>query len=245
MAAMARHVRNRKRNRHGTAFWDHEYKHAEHLALSTEPSEDLKKFIRWLRRQSGRQWLNPTESVTDLGCGNGRHLIYLAECFGLRGVGYDNSGGAIAEARKLSSGYNLTYEQRSIADPLPIPDASQALVLDMMSSHFLSAENRQSLRKEIFRVLKPGGFLFMKTFLRDGDLHTRRLLKDTPAEEKNTYIHPIMGVAEHVYSEKELVDFIQENFIVHRTYPSHKHVSRGKAKKRRTICIYAEKDPYK
>jgi cyclopropane fatty-acyl-phospholipid synthase-like methyltransferase len=79
---MARHVKNHKRNRHGTAFWDKEYTNAEHLALSTEASEDLEKFTRWLERQSKRTILNATSSAIDLGCGNGRNLVYLANAFG-------------------------------------------------------------------------------------------------------------------------------------------------------------------
>ena len=78
---MARHVKNHKRNRHGTAFWDQEYAKPEHLALSTEVSEDLEKFTRWLERQTKRTLLNPACSVIDFGCGNGRNLIYLAQQF--------------------------------------------------------------------------------------------------------------------------------------------------------------------
>lgn len=241
---MARHVKNHKRNRHGTAFWDQEYTKAEHLALSTEASEDLEKFTRWLERQTKRTILNPTSSAIDLGCGNGRNLVYLAQNFGMHGVGYDSSHAAIQEAKRLSQGMNLTYTTRSIAGALEVPDQSQALALDMMTSHFLKQDERTMLRDEIYRVLKPGGFLFMKTFLRDKDLHTKRLIAEQPGEEENAYIHPIIGVQEYVYSEDELVAFLEEKFIVHKTYPSHKHVLKGKARKRRTIAIYAEKDPY-
>ncbi len=241
---MARHVKNNKRNRHGTAFWDQEYTNAEHLALSIEVSEDLEKFTRWLERQTKRILLNPTSSVIDLGCGNGRNLIYLAKKFGMRGVGYDSSGAAIKEAKRLSEGYQLHYETRSMVGPLTVPDASQTLALDMMSSHFLKKEERAILRDEIHRVLKPGSFLFMKTFLSDGDLHTKRLIEERPGDEEGSYIHPVIGVQEYAYSESELIAFLEEKFIVHKTYPSHKHVSKGKARKRRTISVYVEKDPY-
>jgi ubiquinone/menaquinone biosynthesis C-methylase UbiE len=115
----------------------------------------------------------------------------------------------------------------------------------MMTSHFLNKEERLGLRDEIFRVLKPGGYLFMKTFLKDEDLHTRRLLKEHPSSEEGAYIHPVMGVSEYVYSEDELVEFLSTHFIIHKIYRSHKHAFRGQARKRRTITIYAEKDPYR
>ncbi len=241
---MARHVKNNKRNRHGTAFWDQEYTKAEHLALSTDASDDLEKFTRWLERQTKLSLLNPLSSVVDLGCGNGRNLVYLARTYGMRGIGYDSSAAAIKEAQRLSEGLNLSYEVRSIAGRFDILDETQMLALDMMSSHFLKKDERTLLRDEIHRILKPGGYLFMKTFLRDKDLHTKRLISENPADEENAYIHPVIGVQEYVYSEEELVDFLGEKFIVHKTYPSHKHVSRGKARKRRTIAVYAQKDPY-
>lgn len=241
---MARHVKNHKRSRHGTAFWDQEYTKAEHLALSTDASEDLEKFTRWLERQTKRTLLNPLSSTVDFGCGNGRNMLYLAQKFGMRGIGYDSSDAAIKEAQRLGEGLPLFYQTRSIVGTFDIADHTQTLALDMMSSHFLKEPERVLLRDEIHRVLKPGGYLFMKTFLRDGDLHTKRLIAEQPGEEEHSYIHPVIGVQEYVYSEEDLYAFLSEKFIVKKMYPSHKHVSRGKALKRRTIAVYAEKDPY-
>ena len=244
---MARYVKNQKNRRHGTAFWDHEYTNAEHLSMSVEVSSDLEKFTRWLERQTKRSVLNPTSSVVDFGCGNGRNLLYLAGSFGMHGYGCDSSGAAIKEAKRLAEqeGANLKYEVRSMAGKHPqIADESQALALDMMSSHFLNKEERLLLRDEIYRVLKPGGYLFMKTFLKDDDLHTQRLLKERPGPEEGSYIHPVIGVPEYVYSQQELIDFLGEKFTIHKTYASHKHKSKGKARKRRTISVYAQKSPY-
>lgn len=242
----AKNFTRHKRKRHGTAFWDSEYSNPEHLALSVEASEELEKFCRFVERESGRTLLNPLSAAIDLGCGNGRNLHYLSRSYGMRGTGYDSSSAAIKEARSLAaqSELPLTYEVRSMAGELTIPDESQTIALDMMSSHFLTAAERTLLRDEIYRVLKPGGYLLMKTFLKDGDLHTKRLLEEHPGTEPGTYIHPVIGAAEYVYGETELADFLGERFIIHKTYASHKHVSKGKARKRRTIAIYAQKDPY-
>jgi len=237
-------IRKQKKKQHGAAFWDSEYKDAKHLALSTVHSEDLEKFTRWILRQKHIPLLSPTHSAIDVGCGNGRNLIFLAQMFGMSGVGYDISTSAINQARTASKDLPLSYEARSMAGPLTVPDASQHIALDMMSSHFLNAAEREALRDELFRVLVPGGYLFIKTFLADGDLHTRRLLADHPAGEPGSYIHPVIGVAEHAYTEEELVSFLSEKFIIRQIYRSHKHILRGKARKRRTITIYAEKDLY-
>lgn len=225
----------------GQAFWNAEYKTGNHLALSDNPSEDLAKFTRWLERDSGRAYLNPTASVLDLGCGNGRNLIYLARNFGMKGTGYDISHEAIAQAKRASSDLLIEYQARSIANPLLVPDESQTLVLDMMTSHFLNAEERLNLLAEIVRVLKPGGWLFLKTFLRDDDEHAERLLRESPAEEKGSYIHPKIGLAEHVFTEMEIENALSKKFIIHKISKSHGHLRKNGTGKRRSISIYAQK----
>ncbi len=224
-----------ERKRKGKPFWDKEYQTGQHLALSTNPSEDLIKFTHWLTREYGRRYLNPTTSVLDLGCGNGRNLLYLTKTFGPRGVGYDTSKEALAQAKELSRGLPLEYQQRSIAEPLLVPTASQTLVLDMMTSHLLKETARENLHAEIARVLKPNGWLFFKTFLREGDVHAERLLREHPATEAGSYIHPKIGGVEHVFTEAEIATVLDEHFIIHRVTTSHRHY------KRRSISVYAQR----
>ena len=246
MAIKPNFVKKKKHKKHGATFWDTEYKNPTHLKLSTNPSEDLEKFTRWIIRQKYLEILSPDSHTLDVGCGNGRNLIYLNQTFGNRGVGYDVSKAAIAQAVAASSGLPISYTARNIAGSFDdIKDESQDLVLDMMTSHFLNKNERLGLRDEVHRVLKPGGFLFIKTFLKDGDLHTRRLLIDRPGSEEGSYIHPVMGVAEYVYSEEELFEFLSEKFIIRKIYRSHKHAHKGQARRRRTITMYVEKDRYK
>lgn len=228
----------------GKSFWDKEYggkKGRQHLALSMNPSEDLQKFVRFLERNSGREFLNPTLSVTDVGCGNGRNLIYLAQEFGMHGTGFDISRAAIDQARAASTELPLTYSVRSMVEPIPVPDESQALVLDMMASHFLKEPQREALRNEIFRILKPGGWFFFKTFLLDEDLNAAAMIRDYPANEPNSYIHPEIKVFEHVATEEEIEETVGSLFTIHKMYPSHRHLKSGRAHKRRSICVYAQK----
>ncbi len=226
-------------------FWNKEYKKTPrqegHLALSDNPSEDLIKFTRWLERQYDGVYLAPKDSVLDIGCGNGRNLIYLAKEFGIEGMGIDISKEAIAYAKKNSAGLPLAFETHSIAEAVPLPDGSQTLVLDMMTSHFLNAEEREHLRDEIARVLKPGGWLFFKTFLLEGDEHARRLLREHPAQERGSYIHPTFGGTEHVFTEEEIQKLLVPHFTIERTIKSHAHLRDGRAYKRRSISVYARK----
>lgn len=243
MAMKPNFTRKKKRKVHGATFWDKEYTNPEHLKLSENVSEDLAKFTRWLlRNEESAHLLSAGNNVIDAGCGNGRNLIFLAREFGMNGFGVDISSAAIAQAKKLSGELPIKYTVGTAGAPLPVPDESQALALDMMTSHFLDKAEREHLRDELYRALVQGGYLFMKTFLKDEDLHTARLLREHAGTEEGTYIHPVMGVAEYVYSEEELVKFLSERFIIRKIYRSHKHAFHGRARKRRTISIYAEKD---
>lgn len=226
----------------GKNFWNKQYKDPTHLALSDEPAEDLIKFTRWLMRREGRAHLNVTGAALDLGCGNGRNLVYLAEHFNMRGVGYDTSGEAIAQAKNLAKDLPLRFMIHDLRMPIPLPDQSVTLALDMMSSHVLRQAEREKLKEEILRVLKPGGFLFFKSFLLDEDRNAARMLRDTPGPEPGMYIHPEIGVPEYVWRERDIYTFFEPYFTIHKLERSHKHLTRrGDPWKRRTVCIYAEK----
>lgn len=230
-------------------FWNEEYQTSEHLALSAEPAEDLQKFARWLERTADPNPLAPKygggkPDVLDLGTGNGRNLVWLSQAYGCRGTGYDLSTEAIAQATRAAEGLPLSFEARSIAVPPLFPFANESfdVVLDMMTSHFLAEAERAALRDEIARLIRPGGYLFFKTFLAEEDQHVARLLREHPANEKGSYIHPEIGVMEHVYSEKELKEFFEPLFEIRKIDKSHKHIDRaGNAWKRRTVSVYLEK----
>jgi SAM-dependent methyltransferase len=230
-----------QKKRSGQAFWNDEYKKGGHLALSFNPSEDLQKFVRWLIRERGHEHLNVTSQVLDVGCGNGRNLHWLSEEYGIRGTGYDISTEAIKEAARRSAAEKLplTYTTRTMAGSIDLPDGSQSLVLDMMASHFLRADERDALIHEIARVLRPGGFLFYKTFLLDEDRHAARMLAENPGSEVQTYIHPKIGVAEHVSTEADIEAAYAPYFTIHKILKSHRH--KGAHAKRRSISVYMEK----
>ena len=226
-------------------FWDSEYSRPAHLALSDEPSEDLVKFTRWLERNYGRKFLNVTAQAVDVGCGNGRNLIFLAREFSMRGFGFDISKEAIAQATAVVKNeqlQQLQFQTGSLKEPIPLPDASAMLVLDMMSSHILKSAERESLRAEILRILKPSGWLFFKSFLLEEDAHAKRLLKEHPGPEEGMYVHPEIGVPEYVWTEETLRAFFEPYFTIHKIEKSHKHQhADGSAWKRRTISAYLEK----
>lgn len=233
-----------RRKRTGTQFWNKEYQKSGNFTLSHEPSEDLEKFCRYLEREHGKKYLNPLCQAVDLGCGNGRNLVYLSETYGMKGYGVDTSSEAIAQARAHATHKDLplTFSVGSIVDPLPLHDSTQTIVVDAMVSHVLKSEQRETMLKEIVRVLRPDGWLFFKTFLLDEDKNAAELLREYPGSEPGSYIHPTIGVEEHVFTDQEIHELLEPYFIVHKTYASHNHLRQGHGYKRRSISVYAQRN---
>ena len=81
MARKPNFTRRKKRKQHGEAFWDAEYKNPTHLKLSTNPSEDLEKFTRWVLRQKREDVFGPKASTLDVGCGTFIFLEISEHCY--------------------------------------------------------------------------------------------------------------------------------------------------------------------
>ncbi len=223
-------------------FWNNEYAVPKHLILSDEPSEDLITFARWAERNSEWPPFPQGGMVVDIGCGNGRNLIAVCKSGNMRGYGVDISDVAISQAAKASKDLPIEWRVGDLSDPIPLPDQSVDVVLDMMASHHLDKKERDALLKEIVRVIKSFGWLFFKTHVMDGDLHAKRLLQDHPSNEAGSYIHPRIGTQEHIWSEEEIHETFSPYFKIFKVQKSYRHVTReGKAHKRRTISVYMER----
>jgi SAM-dependent methyltransferase len=182
--------------------WEQEYRNPQFITLGIEPIAAIRDFAKWLRR---KQKVDMTDFVVlDLGCGNGKNLKYIIEQFAQSGIGYDISETAIAQARELAGDLPIRYEVRSIGDTFPLNDSSIDLVIDSTSSHALTLKERGKFLKEISRVLRPGGYLFIRTLAIEGDTNAKKLLKQFPGKESNTYVLPGTGMTERVASYEDL-----------------------------------------
>ncbi len=274
------------------AFWNKEYADPKHITMSFEPAGDLQSFERWGIRNAEWYPFPKDGLVLDIGCGNGRNIIYLCEKYGMKGFGVDVSGVAIDQAKehtrqapaiaakaladeasgsagqvlwqknswqkpapeKLASQntalekLDINYAIQSGGENIPLEDASVDVVLDMMTSHMLRKKEREAMVKEIARVAKPYAWFFFKTFILDADVHAKRLIQDHPdlggegqPPEENSYIHPRIGVYEHVWTEQEIYEFFRPYFKIHKMIKSYKHFRDGKPYKRRTVSVYMER----
>ena len=97
------------------------------------------------------------ESVLDVGCGTGRLLRrayrYWPEA---QLIGVDPADGMIERAKLLTP--NATFFT-SMAETLPLPDASVDLSLSTTSFHHW--QDQEAGIREIARVLRPGGYFIL------------------------------------------------------------------------------------
>ncbi len=194
--------------------WESEYRNPQFITLGTEPIADIRDFVKWLRK---KQQVDMTDFVVfDAGCGNGKNLNYLVEYFCKSGIGYDISETAIKFAKESLGDLSIRYEVQSIGENLPISDGSIDLVIDATSSHALNNTERGKFLSEISRITKPGGYYFLRTLALEGDANAKKLIKQFPGGDPNTYVLPGTGMTERVFTREDLEkDFGTDFTILH------------------------------
>jgi malonyl-CoA O-methyltransferase len=92
--------------------------------------------------------------VLELGCGTGRHSVWLAER-GAKVTALDFSDGMLAAARAKPGAGVIDFRQHDLHDPLPFPDGRFDLVVSALVLEHL--RDLGWFFREARRVLKPTG----------------------------------------------------------------------------------------
>jgi SAM-dependent methyltransferase len=159
--------------------------------------------------------------LIDLGCGTGRNSFYAYE-LGFEATGIDISKTAITEGQEYAKEKNIEIDLGvgSIGEKLAHEDSSFDIALDVTSSNSLTEGEREICFEEMYRVLKPGGYAYVKALCKDGDTNAKELLKRFPGPEMDTYILPEQKIVERVWTKKDIIDYygrqeIQAAFFYH------------------------------
>ena len=128
----------------------------------------------------------------DIGCGEGYNTRLLAE-HGAKVIGLDLSTIFVQQAKSFQSEVSLIPEYLiGNAQELPLADASFDFVTGYMS--FMDIPDTETLLREVWRALKPGGFLQFSISHPCFDLPRRKNLRDA---EGRTYAFELGGYFQH------------------------------------------------
>ncbi len=111
--------------------------------------------------------IKPGDKVLDVGCGTGNLTLTAKKYVGASGsvYGIDASPEMIGEARKKAKHSSLeAVFEVGLIEKLPYPDATFDVVISRLVIHHLPDDLKRRGFAEIFRVLKPGGLLFLADF---------------------------------------------------------------------------------
>lgn len=139
--------------------------------------------------------------VLDLGCGAGRHTVFLAR-EGFETHGFDIAENGLANTREWLARENLSAElQRGDMETIPYPDEFFDAVVSIYVIYHKTLAGMQRVVAEIHRVLKPGGLALIS-------LQSKRGYRYRFGEEiePDTFLTNIGADAGEVHHYSDLAD---------------------------------------
>ncbi len=216
--------------------WEREYKKPKMITNSDEPAVAFKDFVKWLKRKEGVDL--SVLSVLDLGAGTGKNAIYLAER-GAKVFGIELSKEAvkISKERAKKAGVSADFREGSFGESIDFSDESFDLVLDVTSSNSLDEKEREVYLKETLRVLKPGGYMFVRALCKDGDKNALNLLKLSPGKEHDTYFMKDIDLYERVFSRIDFEKLYSKDFDILKLEKDSSYTTVGDRKYKRNFWL--------
>jgi 2-polyprenyl-3-methyl-5-hydroxy-6-metoxy-1,4-benzoquinol methylase len=139
----------------GKESWDEIYKRTKRVETTLDVDENLLRVTDLFKKRNVKR-------ICDIGCGAGRHIVYLAKQ-GFEVYGFDISEEGIKKAKHRLTNLGLRADLRiySMDDAFPYPGNFFDVVISIRTIHHLKIEQIRKTIKEIERVLKPKGLILI------------------------------------------------------------------------------------
>lgn len=194
-------------------IWEKEYKNPLLVTKNDGPQADTLRFLKFLKKEE--KYKVEDRVVLDLGCGTGRNANYLAERDNkVIGIEISKEALSIAKTRARDLQVQVDYRLGDIGESYEIEDKSVDVVLDVTSSNSLDEKGREVYLNEVKRVLKDGGYFFVRALCKDGNKNVKNLLKMSPGREYDTYIIKEIGLTERVFSRDDFIKMYSKFFKI-------------------------------
>ncbi|MFX1446468.1 MAG: class I SAM-dependent methyltransferase [Promethearchaeota archaeon] len=179
--------------------WDHLF--TEQGKIFVKPHPDMERLAKLFKEQG-------IQKILDLGCGTGRHLVFFARK-GFELYGIDGSPKALEIASKWlkEEGLNAELKNHRMEQRFPFADGFFDAIISIQVIHHNLMRDIIFTIKEIKRILKVKGMIFITVAILKGKAKAKRL--DLKEIEKNTYI-PQKGIEEglphHYFTLEEIYE---------------------------------------
>lgn len=131
-----------------------------------------KQFTTPFHAAEFEQYIEKNDVILDVGCGYGRTLSELRQLGFRQLIGIDFSSGMIERGRAQFPYLDLRVKK---SDSIDLPDQSvDAVILFAVLTCIRSNSEQTALIREIERVLKPGGILYVNDFLLNDDERNKK-----------------------------------------------------------------------
>lgn len=221
--------------------WEKEYKNSKLITKNKNPQKDVLRFLKYYKKTLKIELKNL--KILDLGSGTGRNANYLAS-LGNEITGLEIAPTAVYLAKERAKNMNLKIDYRifNIGSKFPFKNNFFDLIVDITSSNSLNEKERKIYLSETARVIKRGGYFFVKTLCRDGDKNAKALLKNFPGKEYDTYVMKKVNLTERIFSETDFRKIYSKYFNIIRLIKKTSYTRfNGQSYKRNFWLAYMQK----
>jgi ubiquinone/menaquinone biosynthesis C-methylase UbiE len=201
-----------------------------------KPQEDMAKIVKLFKKHD-------ILKILDLGSGTGRHVIYLTKKkFDVYGIDIAEEGIEITKKWLQKEGLTANLKVGSIYKRLPYKNSFFDAIISTNTIHHGKIKNIRKAIKEIERILKPKGLIFITVRKRKfKKFYPKFTIIEKYGKQKSKYkviesrtYMPIEG------GEKGLIHYLFNKELIRKEFNNFKIYDIWVDSKKRHYCLLAE-----